>query len=371
MLRPRDEQDLADCMGARTAPVEIIGAATKRTVGRPLEAEPLSVAALAGILAYHPEELVLTARAATPLATIEETLAASGQRLAFEPCNLNVLLNVQGGQTLGGVLSANLAGSRRITAGAARDHFLGFRAVNGRGERFKAGGQVVKNVTGYDLPKLLAGAWGTLAVLTEVTVRAVPLAEHECTLALPERSVADAVLAMTRALGSTHEVSAAAYDPAAERVLLRLEGFAPSVAARAFALAQSCGGDAVERIEGPASRALWRELGGAASLADCNCVWRLSVPPTDAPRVLRELGGSRYLLDWGGGLIWYGDSRVDAAAVRATLRAGAHATLVKASPADRAAVAVFQPQAPALTALALRIKHAFDPHGLLNPGRMN
>jgi glycolate oxidase FAD binding subunit len=371
MLSPRDEQDLADCLAARSAPVEIIGAATKRAVGRPVEAELLSVAALAGILAYHPEELVLTARAATPLATIVDALAASGQRLAFEPCDHNVLLNAEGCQTLGGVLSANLAGSRRVTAGAARDHFLGFRAVNGRGECFKAGGQVVKNVTGYDLPKLLAGAWGTLAVLTEVTVRAVPLAEHECTLALPERSAANAVRLMTQALGSTHEVSAAAYDPATERVLLRLEGFAPSVAARAAALAKSCDSDAMERIEGPASRTLWRELGGAASLADCDCVWRLSVPPTDAPRVLEQLGASRYLLDWGGGLIWYGDAQVDATKVRDSLRAGSHATLMKASPADRARVPVFQPQSPALTALAARIKHAFDPRGLLNPGRMD
>jgi glycolate oxidase FAD binding subunit len=375
MLSPTDEYELAACLAGRSEPVEILGAATKRTLGGTVVAEPLGVALLNGIVDYRPQELVLTARAATPLADISRVLAAAGQRLAFEPGDLGLLLGAgEGAQTIGGVLSANLSGSRRVSAGAARDHFLGFRAVNGLGERFKAGGKVVKNVTGYDLPKLLAGAWGTLAVLTEVTLRAVPAVEHECTVAVAERDVGAAVRLMVLALGSSHEVSAAAYDPGTARVLLRVEGFAPSVGARVAALesmaAAAMAGADLQRIEGAGSVALWQGLGGGTPLAGSPVVWRLSVPPADAPRVLRELEARHYLLDWGGGLIWLGEPEVRAGRVRAALGEGSHATLVKCPAAARATGAVFHPLPAAVAALNARLKAAFDPRGLLNPGRM-
>jgi glycolate oxidase FAD binding subunit len=314
---------------------------------------------------------VVTVRAATPLDELLQVLRASNQRLAFEP---GVLPGAAPGtQTIGGVLAANLAGSRRVAAGAARDHFLGLRAVNGEGRAFKAGGKVVKNVTGYDLPKLLAGSWGTLAVLTEVTLRAVPRPEHECTWVVGERDVDAAVSLMTGALGSPHDVSSAAFDPAEGTVLLRLEGFAPSVSARLLALrmAASSATRAAERdvLEGDASRALWHAMGSAVSLDASPVVWRLSVPPSDAPRVVRAIAPERFLLDWGGGLLWIGAATVDAARVRGAVRDG-HATLIKAPAVERASTAVFPPQAPVVAALAARVKAAFDPLDRLNPGRM-
>ena len=176
VLRPRDAADAADIVAGAQRPLEPVGGGSKRAIGRPIEADLLDLGELAGIVTYEPAELVLTAQAATPLATLDAALATHAQRLAFEPPDFGTLLGVRGEQTIGGVLAANLAGSRRVAAGAARDHFLGFNAVSGRGEQFKAGGKVVKNVTGYDLPKLLAGSWGTLAVLTDVTLRVTPAA---------------------------------------------------------------------------------------------------------------------------------------------------------------------------------------------------
>ena len=370
MLQPGDEAELAACLAERREPVAVVGAGTKRDIGGRVDAEPLSVAAMSGIVDYRPEELIVTARAATPLATLEQTLRASNQRLAFEPCAWPG--SAPGEPTVGGVIAANLAGSRRVTAGAARDHFLGLRAVNGLGQAFKAGGKVVKNVTGYDLPKLLAGSWGTLAVMTEVTLRGVPAPERECTWVLGERDVDRAVRHMTQALGSPHDVSSAAFDPAEGRVFVRLEGFAPSVAARLDGLRAGAGaGGRTEQavLEADASRALWRDIGSARAVADADVVWRLSVPPADAPRVVRELAPARYLLDWGGGLLWIGTSIVDAARIRGAIRDG-HATLVKAPAEDRARVAVFMPPPPAVAAIAARVKAAFDPRNLLNPGRM-
>lgn len=206
VLRPRDAEDLGEILRGHPRAVEPLGRGSKRSVGPPVEADPLALTALAGIVAYEAAELVLTAGAATPLETVNAALEREGQRLGFEPADFGPLLGVEAGQTLGGVLTANLAGSRRLTAGGARDHFLGFQAVTGDGLRFKGGGRVVKNVTGYDLPKVLAGSWGTLAVLTEVTLRVVPRPETEVTLILPADGPETAVGLLTAALSSPHDV---------------------------------------------------------------------------------------------------------------------------------------------------------------------
>jgi len=359
-LRPRDAADVAEIVATHPRALEPVGGGALRGVGHELDADVLALDALEGLVAYEPEELVLSALAGTPLAAIERELAACAQRLAFEPPDFGALLGVARPRTIGGVIAANLAGSRRVSAGAARDHFLGCEAVTGRGERFKAGGRVVKNVTGYDVPKLLAGSWGTLAVLTAVTLRVAPLPETERTLVVPSATADDAVIVMSAALGSPHDVSAAAFD--VERgCVLRLEGFAASVDAREAALARM-----LRAVE---SRALWAAIGGAAALAPWPVVWRISVPPTDAPRVLAALAPERYLLDWGGGLIFAAFSSVDGARVRGALREG-HATLFKAPREARAANAVFHPQPPALTLASRRVKHAFDPAGRLSPGRL-
>jgi glycolate dehydrogenase FAD-binding subunit len=369
VLRPRDRADLEAIVHDNPRPLEPCGRGSKRSIGRTVEADLLDLSALDGIVDYAPEELVLTARAATPLEAIEQALAVNRQRLAFEPPDYGALLGVETGQTIGGVLAANLSGSRRLTGGAARDHFLGFEAVSGRGERFKAGGRVVKNVTGYDLPKLLAGSWGTLAVLSEVTIRVAPAPETEVTLLAAIDRPVQAVELMTAALGSSCDVSAAAYDPW-RGAALRVEGFVASVEARAAALSALLSPHQFDTLEGEASSAFWARHGGAVPLADWPVVWRLSIPPSQAPQVLEALAPERYLLDWGGGLIWAAFTAVDGGRVRGALREG-HATLIKAPAAQRGRTCAFPTPAAAVVPLLQRIKATFDPDGRLNPLRLD
>jgi glycolate oxidase FAD binding subunit len=368
-LDARDAADVTAIVAGAVRPLEPLGGGSKRSIGKPVAADVLDLSALDGIVTYEPAELVLTARAATPLSTIERALAANAQRLAFEPPDFGTLLGNARPQTIGGVLATNLAGSRRATAGAARDHFLGFHAVAGSGEPFKAGGKVVKNVTGYDLPKLLAGSWGTLAVLTEVTIRVAPAPELDRTLVVAAGSAGECLALLGAALRSAHDVSAAGVDPQ-RGGLLRLEGFAASVDARTRALCEDLRCEPSAVLEGDASRQCWHALASAAALAESSVVWRISVPPADALRVLERLEPDRYLLDWGGGLITAAYASVDAARVRGAFTNG-HATLLKAPAEARAATPVFQPQPPAVAAAAARLRSAFDPRGILNPGRMD
>jgi glycolate oxidase FAD binding subunit len=390
-FRPSDERELVDVVAAAVAreePLEIIAGGSKRGLGRPLQTpHTLDVAALSGIRSYEPEELVLTAGAATPMAKIDAALDKAGQMLAFEPPDWRALLGSgDASPTLGGVLACNLACPRRIKQGAARDHFLGFRGVSGRGEAFKAGGRVVKNVTGYDLCKLIAGSYGTLVALTEVTMKVLPRPEDSRSILVRGLDDAAAQRAMSEALNSSHEVSGAAHLPQGESgrdkplTLLRLEGPEPSVAARATALTQELATfGAIEEARGAESLRLWRSLRDAAPLAALagRAVWRVSVPPTAGPAVVAEASrhlDARHFFDWGGGLVWLAVAGAEdggGAAIRGALGAsGGHATLIRGAPALRAAVPVFQPQAPALAALSRRVKESFDPKRVLSRGRM-
>jgi glycolate oxidase FAD binding subunit len=372
-LRPGNEAELVELLRLPGPAFELVAGGTKRGVGKPVEAATLDLSALRGIVDYQPGELVLTVRPATALAEIEALLATQRQRLAFEPPKFEsdraTLLDPTRHQTLGGVLMANSSGSRRVTAGSARDHFIGLRAVNGRGEAFVGGGRVVKNVTGFDLPKALAGSWGTLAVLTEVTVRLVPAAEFERTLLFASVSAAAAVSLCSQALGSMFEVSSAAFVPG-RGVALRLEGLATSVESRLAGLLAALNQAPAAVLDGADSAAFWQQVGAAAALARFPVIWRLSVPPRQAARILDEIEPEDFQLDWGGGLIWIGAQQVDARRVRGALRGG-HATLVRAPLAERRISSVFEPQAPAIAAIAARFKAAFDPQDRLNPGRMN
>ena len=405
-LAPTDADGLADAVRwavAGEAPLEVIAGGSKQTLGRPVQsAATLSLAAFDGIVDYQPSELVLTAQAATPLATIEAALEAERQMLAFEPADYGPLLRAPGGAdlrapggaTLGGALACNLSGPRRIKAGAARDHFLGMHAVSGRGERFKAGGRVVKNVTGYDVCKLLAGSYGTLALMHEVTVKVLPAPERTRTVLVFGLEPAAALDALGAALGSAHEVSGAAHMPAeiaarsavsyvsgagAAVSAVRVEGFPASVEARCEALRALLGPfGAVEELHSKNSATLWREIRDVRAFADdSRPLWRLSVPPASgaaAAARVAEAADVRALFDWGGGLLWLAvDGAPDAGEVpvrAAAMAVGGHATLVRADAPTRAARAVFQPQATGLAALTARIKRAFDPTGVLNPGRM-
>jgi glycolate oxidase FAD binding subunit len=365
--RPTSAAELAEILAADSTPYEIAGFGSKRAIGQPVDAARLDLSALAGIVDYRPSELVLTAKPGTPLDEVRALLAGHGQRLAFEPPSLATLLGAGEAQTLGGIVAANLSGSRRVAAGSARDHCLGVTAVDGRGETFRAGGQVVKNVTGYDLPKLLAGSWGTLAVISELTLKVVPLAETELTLIIADASPAESVARLSAALGSPHEVSGAAFDPWRGSAI-RLEGLAASVAARCESLLAEFGNPEAERLDADASRVFWARHAGAGTLADWRVVWRLSVPPADAPRVVEAIGPERYLLDWGGGLIWAAFDQVDSARVRGAIGDG-HALLVKAPAGTRTCRQ--QPPTAALAQVLERVRHAFDPARRLNPGRLD
>ena len=385
---------------AGQTPLSVIGHATRDGIGRPGNTgDVLCTAALAGIAMYEPEELVFTAGAGTPLAEIEAALAERGQMLAFEPPHLARLLGKteapdEDAGTLGGMTAAGLAGPRRIRAGGVRDHLLGFRAVNGRGEIFRSGGRVMKNVTGYDLSKLMCGSWGTLAVLCELTFKVLPAPETELTLVWQGLSEETANALMTAAMKTPWEVSAAAHLPQGpegrnERPLtaLRIEGFARSVSARAEALARDLAEYGTpERLQAEDSRRLWRQVRDVAPFWDTPAetgIWRISCPPATGARVLADirnaLPDSTAFLDWAGGLIWLatplGDdpeaARGIAAQVRAPLRqTGGHATLIRAPRDVRAMVDVFHPQPAPLAALQERIRASFDPHRILEPGRM-
>lgn len=384
-IKPRDAGELRQAVEwalNEGVALDVRGAGSKRMLGKPMACgQVLDVSGIAGVVDYAPEELVITLRAGTPLREVEALLAQRNQMLAFEPPDLGPLLGGAAGEgTLVGALMGNFAGPRRLAAGAARDHLLGFSGVNGRGEAFKSGGRVMKNVTGYDLSKLIAGSWGTLAVIGEVSVKVLPAPDQTRTLLLHGLDDTRAVAALCAAMGSPHEVSGAAH--VGDRTALRVEGVAPSVEARLKGLRDLLAdtGTAMEELGTLESRAFWKGVRDAAVLdasADA-IVWRLSCPPTEGPRVVSRIRSQRpaakAFYDWSGGLIWLAlppSADADHAMVRGALGpAGGHATLIRAPEAVRAAVPVFQPQSAALAALARRVKESFDPKGLFNPGRM-
>ena len=396
-LKPRDARDVEEAVRwavSEDKRLEIVGQGSKRGIGRPSQTDlTLDLSALTGVTLYEPEELVLSVRAGTPIAEIEKLLDENKQQLAFEPADYGSLFGLAPGQgTIGGVLAANLSGPRRIKTGAARDHFLGVTAVTGRGETIKSGGRVVKNVTGYDLCKLFAGSWGTLAAMTDVTLKVLPKPETEATVLVSGLTDAQACGAMSSAMGSPFDVSGAAHLPdhvaacfsglpkAEASTVLRLEGFAPSVTHRQETLAalmKSFG--AVTILDEAASRPLWRSVRDVAAFALPTArhrpLWRISVPPASGHRVVDLITpAAQMFYDWGGGLIWVGMPYADepgAGAVRnAMFELGGHATLIRAPSSVRVGLDVFQPEEPALAGLSRRVKESFDPKGVLNPGRM-
>ena len=384
-IKPRDAKELRQTVEwalNEGVTLDVRGEGSKLALGKPMLCDQVvDLSGLSGIVDYAPEELVVTLRAGTPMREVEALLAQRNQMLAFEPPDLGPLLGREPGQgTLVGAVMGNLAGSRRLSAGAARDHLLGFSGVNGRGEAFKSGGRVMKNVTGYDLSKVLAGSWGTLAVLDEVSVKVLPAPDQTATLLLLGLDDAAAVRAMCAAMGSPHEVSGAAHLPG--RTALRLEGVAPSVEARLKGLRElmADAGAAMEELGTLESRVFWREVRDVVPLkaSASDVVWKISCPPTQGPAIVARIRGKRAaaeaFYDWSGGLVWLAlpaSADADHALVRDAISpTGGHATLIRAPEAVRAAVPVFQPQSPALVALAARVKESFDPKILFNPGRM-
>jgi glycolate oxidase FAD binding subunit len=398
-MRPVDEREFSRVLAEATAtrtPLAVSGAGSKDRIGRPINAAAnLSTRALRGITLYEPSEMVMSARAATPLSQVEEALAERGQMLAFEPVELASLSGGEAGQaTIGGVFATNIAGARRVRVGAARDHLLGLRAVNGRGEIFKSGGRVMKNVTGVDLCRGLAGSWGTLAVTTEVTFKVVPQPETSATLILLGLPDEIAVEVLCAAMGTPFEVSGAAHlQPALVARLwhqglrrerqaitaLRIENFAKSVAYRLGRLKDHLKAyGEIHELDDENSYALWGELRQLSVLQGNEApVWRISTSPSAGPKVVAAISAymeCRAFYDWSGGLVWaevLPTTDAGAADIRRVIAThGGHATLIRAEPQVRAAVEVFQPLEAGLERLSRKLKAAFDPAGILNPGRM-
>jgi glycolate oxidase FAD binding subunit len=404
-LKVRDAADVEQVVRSALAseqPLEIIGHGSKRLIGQPMATNALlDLSALHAVKAYEPNELIITVEAGAPLADVLSLIDSKNQQFAFEPVNTSRLLGTPDIGTVGGMIAAGLAGPRRIKAGGARDHLLGAHAVSGFGDSFKAGGKVVKNVTGYDLCKLLAGSWGTLAVMTEVTLKVMPRPESERTLALRGLDDVTANRAMTAALGSPFDVSGAAHvpnsafraaagsglgdlgSPQQAVTLLRLEGIMASVVHRATALgALLAPFGAAELVEDAASAAIWSSVRDVQPFAAGGTlgawpVWRIVCPPASGgalgQALARDTGGDVFY-DWGGGLIWAAlppKSDAQATLVRERVNAvGGHATLLRASEQVRRHVDVFHPQQGGLADLSERVRHSFDPKNILNRGRL-
>jgi glycolate oxidase FAD binding subunit len=395
ILKPRDAKEVEDAVRwalGNDKALELVGQGSKRALGRPSQTDiTLDLSSLSGVTLYEPAELVLSAKAGTPLAEIEALLDENNQQLDFEPMDYGPLLGGEAGRgTLGGAIATNLSGPRRLKAGAARDHFLGVKAVTGRAETIKSGGRVVKNVTGYDMCKVLAGSWGTLAAMTDITIKVLPKPETEATVVVEGLDDARACAAMAAAMGSSCDVSSAAHLPdhvasyfdglprPEAATALRLEGVAPSVAHRKEALA------ALMKPFGPVamldeanSKALWTSVRQVKPFAGSQerPLWRISTAPGKGHEVAAAITpAAQMFYDWAGGLIWVAmpfANEPDAGSIRRTVaELGGHATLIRAPASLRASVEVFEPQSAGLAALSKRVKDGFDPKGVLNPGRM-
>ena len=365
MIRPESTEQLERIISdaaASGAKFELRGGGSKSDVGAPRDAEVVDMTSFSGILDYDPAELVLTALAGMPLAEVEAAVAERRQMLAFEPFDHGPMFGrPAGAASIGGVVAAGVSGSRRLSRGAARDHLLGFKAVSGRGEAFVGGGKVVKNVTGYDLSKVMAGSWGRLAALTEVTLKALPRPQVVRSLAIEGLDPRAAVALMSAAMGSQADVAAAGHRGGS--TVLRLEGFGSSVEARGLLLQALSPGLRV--LDEDEAEAFW--TGFRNPLPDASALWRISVPASRAPEVIETLGEG-WLMDWAGGLIWAASE--DAAAVRRAAEAvGGHAMLVRAPEGMRAEVPALHPPAPGVAALEARVRHAFDPAGVFETGR--
>ena len=372
-MKPTSEAELAEAIAQSNGPLRVTGGGT-RSIGAPIDGADLSTLGLSGVTLYEPGALTLVAKAGTPLTEIEALLAAEGQRLAFEPGDMTALLSTRGTSTIGGVIATNASGPRRIQVGAARDFCLGVRFVDGQGQVLKNGGRVMKNVTGYDLVKLMTGSWGTLGVLSEVSLKVLAIPETEATLICDGQSAGEAVKSMSAALGSPFDVTGAAKMNG--QTMVRIEGLEASVAYRANALQNSVL-TGFEMVSGDASSELWRNVRDVRPFADQDgAVWRISVKPSDGPQLVAALAdvAPEAIYDWGGGLVWLrladlGDASAENIRSRVA-QLGGHATLVRASENTRANVPVFQPEPAPIAAITQGLRAKFDPRGILNPGLM-
>jgi glycolate oxidase FAD binding subunit len=364
MMTPKSEQELAECVAEAKGPLAIQGGGTR---GAAVAGDVLKTTGLKGIDLYEPGALTVVVKAGTALGDIEAALAGERQRLAFEPMDYRGLLGTKGAPTIGGVVAANISGPRRIQVGAARDFTLGVRFVDGQGTIVKNGGRVMKNVTGYDLVKLMSGSWGSLGVLSEVSLKVLPMPEAEATLQIHGLNMTDAVAAMAAALGSPYDVSGAAHLPndGSGLTMIRVEGFENSVDYRVAQLREALAGFGGELSVGDDSVTAWAEVRDVQNFHNKDGdVWRVSVKPSDGPAVVAAADALEAQFDWAGGLVWLRTQKGDDLRAKLSGIKG-HATLVRGSGQTR-----FQPETAGVAALSDGLRQRFDPRGILNAGLM-
>jgi glycolate oxidase FAD binding subunit len=383
-IAANSEADVVEAVRAARdwkSPLNIAGARTKRNLGRAVASwgTVLDLSGLKGIVSYEPDELILTVKPGTPVSEITALLDAKNQRLGFDPADWGPLLGAPADKgTIGGAIAADISGSAAIRYGRARDSLLGIRAVNGLGEAYKAGGKVVKNVTGFDIPKLMCGAFGTLGPLTEVTLRVFPKPRHSIALTVGDLAPPEG-LALLRTVwsspleatglsyvtGSTESGFSQAGDVGKGAIFIRLEGAMETLKEKAAALrALLAGREASEIADGT----IFKLIGDGSLLAEQKSdVWRATIPPACAAQFAAETGAQAWVADWAGGVVWLA---VDGSHVLHALAAelGGSAMLVRAR--DELRAQVFQPPSADLLSLTRGVKAAFDPLGLFNPGRM-
>ena len=403
VFRPKNSDEVCSAVKdalSMKASLELLGQGTRRSLGRPVQADAsLDLSALTGVQMYEPEELVIVVSPGTPMREISQVLAEHNQQLAFEPPDYGPLWGLAPEEgTVGGMVMTARNGSRRLSAGGVRDYVLGVKGVNGFGESFVSGGRVVKNVTGFDLPKVLTGSFGTLCAATEITLKLLPLPPEAATLVVSGLQDEQAIAAMTRVLTETSiPVSSAAHLPAetarlsrAESIsarensatLMRVEGFGPSVESGIEGLKKALESKADMLVLDKAeTQKLWKEVTNASFFDQTDKpLWRLSVPPSEAAAIMAKLGkvlATQYFYDWAGGAIWIEAPMSEDAgepAIRGALNSmvvgDGHATLIRASEATRALIAPFHPLSPVLATVEDRLRKQFDPQGMFNPGRM-
>ncbi|MGB0844112.1 MAG: FAD-binding protein [Alphaproteobacteria bacterium] len=382
-FKPKTANDLVSALkelNEKRQPIQVVGRKTKLEMANGCSvSDMLETSALSGVNFYEPSELAISVQAGTPLSVVEAELEKCGQRLAFEPPKLSKLLtgNNNADPSIGGLVATNLSGPARVSRGALRDHLLGVEFVNGKGEAVKSGGRVMKNVTGYDLCKVLAGSWGTLGVLTNVVLKTLPKMETETTLLIACNNLAEAGGVMRQAMQTPFDVISAAYLPTTcgmrHVAAIRIEGLIPSVVYRVAELESELGGNEKSQISDQASIDFWEGVGEVSDhLTVTDKVWKVSVAPTEGPKILErllEVGGRSGFLDWSGGLIWLGADADDQTVLSDLERwlqdaLGGHATLVKGR-AD-----TLRSQLPEKQKNLMQlVKSAFDPNGILSPGR--
>ena len=378
-IKPANEAEIADTLrdaAEKGTSFEIVSGGTKRAYGRPVAADAiLDASAISGILKYEPEELVLTARAGTPLAEIEAALAEKNQTLGFEACDWGPLFGAGAGHaTLAGIVAANACGARRVRAGAVRDHVIGCRFVNGRGEAIAAGGHVIKNVTGFDLPKLMCGAFGTLGVLTELTLRVTPAPERVAVLELRDCAAERGLHGLRQAASLAVEPTGLAYFPSEANAYIRVEGTAPAIAEKLRVLQTHFADHAAAIMADDETRALFRDIANGVVFVNRDSdIWRLCVPSSEAYAAVEAANAQLWYADWAGGLLWLGlpASEETAQRLRAIVsRFGGHATLMRGRAEARTRLDVFEPETPTRAGLTREVRAAFDPRHVLNPDRM-